>query len=166
MIFGALIVSVVLAVSTLAGAYAGAGLWMPAALIVILGVPVIVAQRMGKGWVVSLTAVLLASAAAVGAWMELYRWLLLIGLIAALSAWDLDAFARRLSSVDAVEQEQALKRRHLQRLLVVDALGLLLGVSALTVQIRLSFGLALVLALIALVGLSRALGFLGRGSSS
>ncbi len=166
MIRGALIVSIVLAVSTMAGAYAEAGLWTPAALIVSLGLPVMLTQRTDKAWVASLTAVLLASAAAVGAWLELQGWLLLIGLIAALSAWDLDAFARQLRSVDAVEKEQALKHRHLQRLLIVDALALLLGVSALTVQIRLSFGLALVLALIALVGLSRALGFLGRGSSS
>lgn len=166
MISGALIVSIVLAVSALAGAYAEAGLWIPAALIVSLAVSVIFTQRSGKAWTASLTTVLLASAAAVGAWLELQGWLLLMGLIAALSAWDLDAFARQLRSVDAVEQEQALKRRHLERLLIVDALALLLGVSALTVQIRLSFGLALVLALIALVGLSRALGFLGRGSGS
>lgn len=166
MISGALIVSIVLGVAALAGAYAEAGLWIPAALIVSLGVPAMVAQRADKAWVSSLTTVLLASAAAVGAWLELQGWLLLIGLIAALSVWDLDAFARRLSSVDAVDQEQALKRRHLERLLIVDALGLLLGISALTVQIRLSFGLALVLALIALVGLSRAVGFLERGSSS
>lgn len=104
--------------------------------------------------------VLVSGAAATGAWLGLDPYLLLLGLIAALSAWDLDAFSRQVQDTDAVKP--ALEGRHLRRLLVVDGIGLVSAGLALTVQVRLSFGLAMAVAIAALVGLSRAIGFLRR----
>ncbi len=160
----ALITSIVLAASALILAYALGALWLPAAAILIFGLAWIVGQRLGWRWVAWLMVGSSVVAAAVGAWLDLSPVLLVVGLIAALSAWDLDGFARQLKRVDAVEQKQVLQRRHLRRLLLADGLGLLLAVLAVTVQVDLSFGLALILGLIALLGLSRAIGFLRRES--
>jgi len=161
----ALIASIIAAASALMLAYALGALLLPAAAILFLGVTWVMGQRLSWTWLARLMVGLFVVTAAVGAVLDLSTVLLLVGLIAALSAWHLDGFDRQLKRVDAVDQEQTLQRRHLRRLLLVDGLGLFLAVLALTVQIDLSFGLALVLGLIALLGLSRAIGFLRREGS-
>lgn len=77
----------------------------------------------------------------------------LTGITAALAAWDLEAFERRLSTAERVENERALVRTHLRHLSAVCAGGLLLGVLASMIQVRLSFGAALLLASLAVLGL-------------
>lgn len=168
MIATALIVSIVLGSAALMVAYALGALWLPVFGILILGVLWVVGQRLRWTWMASVMVVLCGVAAAVGAWLELNAILLVVGLIGALSAWDLDHFTQRLRAVDSVGQERALKRRHLQRLLAADGLGLVAVVLAVNVQIKLSFGLAIALGLIALLGLSLglrpAIRFLRRGT--
>jgi len=105
-------------------------------------------------------------AAAVGAWLDLRPLYLVISLIAALSAWDLDHFWRELRHSDHTERKRALTWRHLRRLWIVDGIGLLCSAVALQVRIELSFGVAIVLGLLALVGLSRTIGLLGRETGS
>ena len=162
--------SIVLAVLALGAAYGLAGLWLPAAAILILGADWLIVRRVDRfrhpdrmAWVMM---GLFAIAAAVGAWLGTSPLLLTIGMTAALSAWDMDHFARQLGDVDLVVRQRKLARRHLRRLLVVDGIALLFAVLALEVQIRLGFGLALVLGLVALLGLGRIVGFLGEETSS
>lgn len=164
MIANALTTSIILAASALAAAYGLGSLWLPAAALLILAALWILGLRAKRSWIGWLMLVLFAGAAAFGALLGLNPVLLVFGLIAAVSAWDLGEFARELWRADAVEQEQTLKGRHLRRLLVVDGLALLCALLTLSIQIRLSFGLALVLGLVALLGLSRAIGFLRRES--
>ncbi len=155
-------ISIVLAATTLGTAYALADLWMVGAVISSLGLAL--AWRRHKTGTAAAWAmvVVVSGGAAVGAWLGLDPYLLLLGLIAALSAWDLDAFSRQVRDTGAVMPE--LEGRHLRRLLIVDGISLLLAVLALTVQLRLSFGLAVAAAIVALVGLSRAVGFFRRDS--
>ncbi len=160
----ALAISILVSASAVAAAYAVEGLLIPAAVILAVGLPWLLRGRSSSVWIAWLTAGVLAMASACGAALGANAWLLVIGLVGALSAWDLDAFARQLWSVDEVVQE--LERRHLARLLIVAALSLVLTGLALTVQLQLSFGVALALGLVALVGLSRAIGMLGRGAGS
>jgi hypothetical protein len=143
-------------------AYALGALWVLAAAIIVLGALWLLRHRLGWLWATWPVVLLLVAAAVAGTWLALNPILLLVGLTAALSAWNLDHFVRQLGEVDAVEQERTLKHLHLRRLLIVDGLGLLLAVLALTIRIRLSFGVALTLGLIALLGLSRAIRFLRR----
>jgi hypothetical protein len=162
MISTALTISTILASSMLAVSYGLERLWLPAIAILTLGGVWLLAQRAKWGWMAWPMLALLALAAAVGASLDLNAVLMLGGLTASLSAWDLDGFIRQLESVDIVEQELFLHRRHLRRLLVVDLLGLLPGALALAVEIELSFPLALVLGLVALIALSRAIGLFRR----
>jgi hypothetical protein len=154
----------IIAASTLIAAYGLGGLWLPGALILLLGALWILGQRADWRWLSWLMMILFAITAAVGILLDLTPVLLVVGLIAALSAWDLDEFAHQLRCVDVVEQEQALRRRHLRRLLAADGFGLLFAILALSIQVNLSFGLGVVLGLLALIGLSRAIGFLRRQS--
>ena len=111
---------------------------------------------------------------------------MLVGITAALVAWDLQHFVQHLrineqdetDSADAeagTEDEiradakagaeaRALERRHLQRLAIVSGLGLLLGALALTVRIILGFGIIFALGLVAIYGLSRLIHYLRQES--
>lgn len=84
-------------------------------------------------------------------------WLLLGG-IAALIAWDLDGFLRQLTAVTLIVGEALLVKDHLQQLGSVVGLSLILGTAVLIIQINISFGMAFILAFLAIWGLGLILG--------
>jgi hypothetical protein len=59
--------------------------------------------------------------------------------VLALSAWDLSRFQQRLVHVAQDDMRQDIERRHLRRLLLVNAIGLLLTVLASSIQLRIGF---------------------------
>jgi hypothetical protein len=87
---------------------------------------------------------------------------MLVGVVAALAAWDLDCFVWRMRAAGRVEDAGFLEQHHLQRLLTVSGAGLILGAVALSLRIRLGFAAAFLLAFLAVLGLSRVIGFLQR----
>jgi hypothetical protein len=158
------LVSIGLATFALALGYGLGGLWAGAALIAALGLIWLLGQRAGWGWVASAMLVLFVGAAAVGTWLGVGAGWTLLGVVAALSAWDLDHFARRLKGAGRVVGARELGRRHLRQLLIVDGVGLLLGAVALGIKLKYGLGVALLLGLLAVLCLSRAIGFLSRES--
>jgi hypothetical protein len=157
--------SIFLAVFALALGYGLAGLWGGALSVTASGLLWLLGRRRDWDWMASVVLIFLVGAAAGGLWLDLGAGWMLIGVVAALSAWDLDHFARRLRAVGRVEGARDLERRHLLRLLIVDGLGLLLAAVALKIKVGLSFGAAFLLGLLAVVGLSRAVLFLRHGNS-
>lgn len=93
--------------------------------------------------------------AGAGFFVHAPAWLMMVGLAASLGAWDLHTFLLRLGSADRVEYESGLGRAHLRRLGFVELGGLLLGLAALTVHPQVGFWWAGLLALVAVVGISR-----------
>lgn len=83
---------------------------------------------------------------------------------AALVAWDLHHFVRRLQQVDRVEAPGELVRAHVQRLFVVVGLGLVAG--GLALYVRIDFGLTgiALLSLVLVFSLSRVVRHLRRDS--
>jgi hypothetical protein len=158
-----LLISTVASTCTLAVGYALGGAWPGTLLILALGLLWLFDQWRGGGRVASVALVFFVGAAAVGLWLDLGDVWMLLGVVTALSAWDLDRFAQRQSNV-RVENIQLLERRHLRRLLIVDGVGFLLAAVGLGLKIKVSFGAALLLVLLAVLGLSRAVGFLRRES--
>ncbi len=158
------LITTALAAGALALGYGLSGLWTWMLLVLALGLLWLLGQRRGWGWMASAVLVLFVIAAASGLWFGLVAGWMLSGVVAALSAWDLDHFALRLRSVERVEGAHELERRHLRRLLIADGLGLLLAALALRVEIELSFGVALLLGLFAVLGLGQVIGFLRRES--
>ena len=159
-----LFISTVLAAGALALGYGLIGLWTWAVSAVGLGFLWLLGQQRGWGWAASVGLTLFVSAAAVGLWLDAGAGWMLVCVVAALSAWDLDQFTQRLNGVGRVERLRDLEQRHLQRLLIVAVLGLTLSVIALGIRVEFGFGAALLLGLLVVIGLSRAIGFLRRES--
>lgn len=84
----------------------------------------------------------------------------LAGLVMALVAWNLDDLEQRLSQADTVLNEQALRRTHIARLLIVA--GLAIGVGAVVSTVRFEIGAigALILGILAVLGFSRIMALL------
>jgi energy-coupling factor transporter transmembrane protein EcfT len=161
-----LFTSTILNSVSLALGYGLVGLWAGAVFVMVLGFLWLIGQRRGWNWMASVMLMLFVGAASIGIWLDAPDGWMLLGAVAALSAWDLDHFTKRLSGVgqNRVEETRDLERCHLERLLVVDGLSLLFGAVALGIEVDLGFGTALLLGLLAILGLSRVIGILRRES--
>jgi hypothetical protein len=160
----ALPASIVLATGALGLGHGLNGSWSIVIVIAVLGALWLVGQWRGWGWTASVELVCSVIIAAVGLGMRPRDGWMLAGMAGALSAWDLHHFAQRLRGSGQVEGTRALERRHFQRLLVVTGAGLLLGTVALGAKVELGFGIALLLGVLAVLGLTRATRFLRRQS--
>ena len=158
------LISTLLATAALAHPYALRGYWTGTLIIVDTGILWLVGRYRRWRWMPSLALALFLGAAVIGMlWMPRSIWMML-GIVAAVSAWDLDHFAQRVRAAGRVEGARDLETRHLQRLLLVDSLGLGLGAVALRLRVTLDFPTALLLAFVAVLGLSWAVRSMRRES--
>ncbi len=134
--------------------------WIASFLITMLGILWIVGHFKGWKWQASVMFTLFIGASAIGLWLNLSQWLILLGVVGTISAWDLDHFSQRIKYAGLVVEKSKLEKCHIERLLVVNFFGLFLGSIALTLKIKLGFGAALLLAMIAVLGLNRVMIFL------
>ena len=84
--------------------------------------------------------------------------------ILTLAASDLHAFHLSLRQVARVDPEARLESRHLARTLAISGVALVLSVMSQQWQVRMGTGVALLLGLLAILGLSRGVAFLRRES--
>ena len=120
---------------------------------------VILQQRWTR--VVALPGMVIVAAGATFAQMA--PFVALAGLVMTLVAWNLDDLERRLARTDTlIVDEKALRRVHTARLLVV--VGVSLGVGGLALIVRFEIGAigALILGLLAVLGLNRMMALLRR----
>lgn len=147
----------------LAGGYALAGMWGPAGTFLALGVVWAAAQRRGgasgAGGIGGLMMVTFILAGAGGILAGIPGWLGILAVVAALGAWDLDHLLRRLAVAGRVDYASGLARAHLRRLALVEGAGFLAGLAAVVIRGRLPFWLEALLALLAVLGLSRVIQF-------
>jgi hypothetical protein len=145
------------------GAQLRTGLWLAAA-----GLAWLAARRLDRGWIDSIALLLYTGAAALGTLFQAPAGWMLVSLAAALSAWDLAYFTRRVKGMEGEQASRALERQHLQRLAMVIGAGLAVAGAAMAfatlLRIRFSFGLALLGGLLAFIALSQVIGFLRRES--
>ncbi len=153
-------ISIGLATSSLALGYALSSRWIWAIVIVGLGLCWLAGQQRAGSWLTGLGLIACVTAAAFGVWWGLSTGWMLFSTVAALAAWDLDHFARRIQPAAQMEGETRLKRAHFQRLSIVVGLGLLLGSVALSLQVELNLAGAILLGLLVIIGFSRVIGFL------
>ena len=152
--------SIGLAAGALALGYGLAGLENGALAAVVPGGLWAVGQWRRLVWVAPVGFVSTAGISAAGLLLGVGVGWMLVAVVAALSAWDLDAFARRLRNAARVANRDDLEGQHLLRLLVVDGLGLALAAAALGVRLRLGFGLVVLLGILVILGLSRTISLL------
>ena len=91
-------------------------------------------------------------------------WLLL-GLVAALAAWDLEFFILRTRDVEDESLVGVMINQHVRRLFVVSAIGLVLPGTALFIHYDLTFGMALGIGLLAAFGVTLFVNLLHRPKS-
>lgn len=148
--------SVALAAASLVAGGLSKGVWQVVVGALALAALWWLTQRREAGWRVHVFGPLFLLGSAVGVlWPGLSPALMLAAVLFSLAAWDLDHYLRRVERLEGVDDSPALQKAHLRRLLLVLALGALLGGVALLAPLRLGFGPAVLLALLAVVGLSR-----------
>ena len=84
------------------------------------------------------------------------------GLTAALAAWELGHFGRRMADYPPSDDLEHIAHRHHLCLLLVSMNSIGLIAAALGLPVTLPFGWASVLALLALIGFSQVVGYLRR----
>ena len=78
----------------------------------------------------------------------------LLGLVAALAAWDLEFFSLRVRDVEDENLVGIMIVEHVRRLAVALSIGLVLAGAALFIHFNLSFGMALGVGLLAALGIT------------
>lgn len=152
----ALILSILLGTASLAIGYSqgGAGeylLWLS-----LLGALWLITHFRKWYWFSSIGLLIMIVAAAYGVWREFPTVWMLLGAVGGLLGWDLSDFARRLSYAAPMDDTRSMERRHLERVAIVATLGVGLALLSIVIRVqRLAFEVAVVLVLLAALGLTR-----------
>lgn len=159
---------IALAALALLAGFGLVGLWWGAAAAVVVAVLWAAGHTRRWRWAAPAGLFTLLLIIAVGLVIGMAPGWGIVALVVALAAWEFDYFWRLLDSSDhaekriRVERRDRLIRRHRRRVIVVCLAGALLAGATTVVQVQLGFGLALLLGLISLAGISRAVHFLRR----
>ena len=142
--------------------YATNQFWIASLLIATLGIFWMVGYLKDWKCQASVMFTLFIGASAIGLWLNLPQWLILLSMVGVISAWDLDHFTQRLRYAGLVEERFNLEKYHIKRLFIVNLLSLLLSVIAFNVEVKLGFGAILLLGMIAVLGLNQVIFFFKR----
>ena len=128
----------------------------------VLGLSWWLGARSNRQWLVAVVMVVY-SIAAVGVFLAGFSLLwLAFSSVAMLIAWDLQSFTWRLMAAGRIENEAQLIMRHLRRLGSVSIAGLGLILASTFLRFRLSFGIILVLGVLAILGLRQSISIASR----
>lgn len=142
--------------------YSLAGLDGPARWLLAAGAAWLFAQWQRLHWAASLALLVFVGAAAYGLWIGLPASLMTLAAVGALLGWDLSGLHYRLRFASPSDDVKTIERLHLARAAVVTALGMMIAGLASVVRIRLSFELAVLLVLLAGIGLTQLVSWLQR----
>jgi hypothetical protein len=154
-LFG-LLFGIVLGTGTLAWGYMQVGLPQFARWILLFGAIWLFAVWQRWRWFANVGLIFHVAVAALGLWFLNFPpgWMF-AGALGALIAWDLTYFRYRQRFVATDEERHAMEGRHLVRLSVLCLLGFLLASLAMAVKLQFNFQWALLLALVAILGLTQ-----------
>lgn len=150
-----MVLSIVAASGALAWGYSLGGLEGAGRWILIAGALWLLAQWRRLTWVGSLVLLIFIGAAAVGLWIGLPPSLMVIGAVGGLLGWDLAGFLQRMRRASPFDDVHAMELRHLGRVSIVAAISLVIAGLSLIVHIRIPFEVAVALALLGALGLTR-----------
>lgn len=130
--------------------------------VLAVGLLWLLAQWKRVYWYASPALLAFVSAAAYGLWISLPASLMTLGAVGGLLGWDLADFTRRLRTASPKDDTSGMERRHMARVSIVSALGLVIAGLTAFVRVQIPFELALLLVLLAAVGLTRLVAWLQR----
>lgn len=139
-------------------------LWYVAIMIIAVGLLWLIGQRRGLNWTASLGFAFFVAAIIYGNLQGISLLWLLPGILITLAAWDLSHFSQYLGSVEDVRKETNLRWHHFLRLGIIIGLGSFLSISAISFETELYFVWAILLGLLAIIGLSQTVRFLRQES--
>lgn len=148
--------------TALAVGYALADLNNMALGLLLAGLFWLLAQWKRAYWYASPALLAFVAAAAYGLWIGLPASLMAVGAVGGLLGWDLADFTRRLRMASPRDDTTGMERRHMLRVSIVSALGLIIAAVTAFVRVKIPFELALLLVLLAAVGLTRLVAWLQR----
>jgi hypothetical protein len=88
---------------------------------------------------------------------------MIAGALGGLLAWDLSDFMRRLRYAHMSDDKRALERRHLTRVTIVALIGMSLASVAMLVRLEFTLEWMMLLALVAVLGVTQLVAWLRRG---
>lgn len=150
-----LVAHVLVATAAFAFAFAQAEQLLASLAVIAVGALWLAALRRDAGPVSSIFMNLLVMGGAAAFLLGGTGILPLVGAVAALGAWDLAHFYQRLRAADRVDEASGVGRDHLKRLGLVESLGFLIGLLGLTTRMQISFWWEVLLAILAMIGLTR-----------
>lgn len=152
----ALILSILLGTISLAIGYTQAGSASYSLWFLLLAAIWLITHFRKWYWFSSVALLITILAAAFGVWHAFSTVWMLLGALGGLLGWDLSDFARRLSFASPMDDTRGLERLHLERVGIVAVLGLGLALLSVFIHVRrLAFEVAVVLVLLAALGLTR-----------
>lgn len=154
--------SIVVGTGALFWGYSLASLDGPARWLLAAGAAWLFAQWQRLHWAASLGLLVFVGAAAYGLWAGLPASLMTLAAVGGLLGWDLAGLSHRLRLASPTDDVKKIEQMHMARVAVVSALGLVLAGVASVIRIRLSFELAVVLVLLAGIGLTQVVSWLQR----
>lgn len=157
-----MVVSIVVGTGALFWGYSLADLDTPARWLLAAGAAWLFAQWQRLHWAASLALLVFVGAAGYGLWIGLPASLMTLAAVGALLGWDLAGLLYRLRFAALTDDVKSIERMHMARVTVVSALGLVIAGLAAVVRIKLSFELAVVLVLLAGIGLTQVVSWLQR----
>ena len=137
-------------------------LWYVIPVVLLLAIIWIWGDLRCVGWTASTIFVLHTIIAAAGFYYSVGSFPLIIGMLFALSAWDLSSLSRRFLIAGNIEHKLTQSYRHIRRLILVEALGIILVGITLFFHIDIDFNWLFLFGLIAVVGLSYGISYLLR----
>lgn len=158
----ATLTAIALGSGALAAGYALIGMWPIAGLAFTLAAFWYAGLYYEWAWVSGTALVAHWGLAVAGAIYAVGVIWLVVGLVSALAAWELAHFANRMQPYLRNKTLDLIASRHLLRLLAVSVASIVLVTISLGFQLSLPFGWAVVLAILALLGLSQMVSFLRR----
>lgn len=149
-------ISTVIATVTLTGAFALSNQPLITLPITAVGILWPIARWKNWHWISHAGFIVFLSGVCIGSFLDVQAFVLLLAVSSTLAAWDLDNLHQRLTQTKNVQKRSSLIGDHLKRLLVVEVIGIGLGILSLIMTLQIRFGFILLLGLILIVGLSRA----------
>jgi hypothetical protein len=157
------IISIIVGVGALARGYFSEGHNTSVTWILALGAVWLLAEIRRLRWFASIGFLVCLAVAGYGLWIDLPAGWMLAGAVSALIAWDLSDFLRRVQDAAPEDEVPGLARRHLIRLAILAAVGLVLSLFSMFVKWEFSFEWVVFLALLATLGVTYLVGRVRRG---
>jgi hypothetical protein len=148
------------AAACVAAAYLLAGQWFILPALAVLELGCILFRRSSRAGASRWLLVGTTGLAAMGGVMGLSMVMIVVGVVAALGAWDLDDFEPTLQGCARPVDRVRLSRLHIKWLALALASGLLLALVGWMANLDLPFAAAAALAVIMIISLTRAAGIL------